>query len=136
LTIVVKNDLGELEGLLEGMANWCKGNALSEEIIYELSLIVDEVVSNIIRHGYRDDREHLLAFELALDGSEMLIRVVDQGVHFNPLLKPDPDTSKPMEERKPGGLGIYMVKHLVDNLDYRRENGRNYLIIRKGLRKD
>jgi anti-sigma regulatory factor (Ser/Thr protein kinase) len=132
----VKNDLGELEGLLEGVANWGKGNALSEEIIYELSLIVDEVVSNIIRHGYRDGMEHPLTLELALDGSEMLIRVVDQGVHFNPLLKPDPDTSKPMEERKPGGLRIYMVKHLVDNLDYRRENGRNYLIIRKGLRKD
>jgi len=125
------NELAELEGLMNGVTAWCKQQALSEETVYEVNLIVDEVVSNIIRHGFGDGREHTIRFGIALDGDDVVMKVQDQGVHFNPLIVPAPDTSAPMQARKAGGLGIYMVKKLTREVEYRREGSTNFLVMKK-----
>ena len=61
------------------------------------------------------------------------ITLTDSGVPFDPLQKPDPDTSLPAEEREIGGLGIFLVKKTMDDVIYRREDGRNLLTIRKKI---
>lgn len=132
-SFAVKNDIAELGGVLDGIRAWCRENSLSEEFAYELNLIVDEVVSNVIRHGYRDGKEHVLKFHLELAGDDLVMEVVDDGVHFNPLIIPPPDTSKPMEERPAGGLGIYLVKNLSDRVEYRRESNNNFLTLWKKI---
>jgi anti-sigma regulatory factor (Ser/Thr protein kinase) len=134
-TFVIKNSLAELGGLLPRISEWCRENGVSEEITYEVKLLVDEVASNVIRHGYRDENEHTVSLDLALGNDELLIQVVDEGVHFDPLIIPPPDISKPVEERRPGGMGIHLVKNLTDRLDYRRENGKNCLTMRKNIRR-
>jgi serine/threonine-protein kinase RsbW len=130
-SFVVKNNLAELERLMGGVSAWCQRNSISSETAYEVNLVVDEVVSNIIRHGYQDDKEHSIQFDVALEDGELVMRVADDGIHFNPLIIPAPDTSRPMEERHPGGLGIYLVKKLTDDIQYRRENSINILSMRK-----
>jgi anti-sigma regulatory factor (Ser/Thr protein kinase) len=130
-SFVVKNNLAELERLMGGVSAWCQRNSISSETAYEVNLVVDEVVSNIIRHGYQDDKEHSIQFDVALEDGELVMRVADDGIHFNPLIIPAPDTSRPMEERHPGGLGIYLVKKLTHDIQYRRENSINILSMRK-----
>lgn len=131
VSLVVENKLAELDRVLAELTAWCEANALPEETLYELKIIVDEVASNIIRHGFQDGTSHSFQLDLSLSGGDVSIDVVDEGVHFNPLIIPPPDLSRPIEERRPGGLGIYMVKNLVDDLEYRRENGKNFLTLRK-----
>lgn len=70
-TFVIKNNLTELGGLLHGIADWCQENGISGEMAYEVNLLVDEVASNVIRHGYRDEVEHTFRLDLALEKDEM-----------------------------------------------------------------
>lgn len=125
------NKLSELEPLMSGVTDWCQQQALSEETVHEVNLIVDEVVSNIIRHGFDDGKEHTIRFGISIEKGDVVMSVEDQGLHFNPLLIPPPDISLPMTERKPGGLGIYLVKKLTHDIRYRREGGTNFLVLRK-----
>jgi len=92
---------------------------------------MEVLVSNIIRHGFNDGKEHTIQFAISLDGNDLVIKVQDEGVHFNPLIIPAPDISKPMQDRQPGGLGIYMVKKLTSDVKYLREGGTNFLVMRK-----
>ena len=127
----LSNKLTELERLMNGVAAWCQQHSISEETVYEVNLIVDEVVSNIIRHGFSDDKEHTIRFGLSLEQGDLVMTVEDEGLHFNPLVIPPPDISRPIQERQPGGLGIYIVKKLTHDVQYRREGQRNFLVLRK-----
>ena len=124
------NELAELEGLMDGIRAWCQQQVLSEETAYEVNLIVDEVVSNIIRHGFSDGKEHTIKFGISLDGDDVVMKVQDQGIHFYPLIVPAPDTLTPMQDRKPGRLAIYIVKKLARDVEYRREGLTNFLVMR------
>ncbi|MBI4165266.1 MAG: ATP-binding protein [Acidobacteria bacterium] len=90
------NKLTELEKLMGGITAWCQQHAISEKTVYEVNLIVDEVVSNIIRHGFSDDKEHTIKFGLSLENDDLVLKVESEGLQFNPLYTPPPDISKPM----------------------------------------
>ncbi len=100
---------------------------LSADEIANVNLVLDEILANVIRHGYTDDGKHQIDVALALEGGELRIEVTDAGVPFNPLDAPPPDFDLPITERPAGGLGIHIVKSLVETMEYRRENGRNHL---------
>jgi serine/threonine-protein kinase RsbW len=61
------------------------------------------------------------------------VQIKDDGKPFNPLIAPDPDIKVPIEERKIGGLGIYLVRRLMDELDYTQDSGENVLVMKKHL---
>ena len=100
----------------------------------KINLALEEVVSNIINYGFDDDQEHKIEIAIELVKDLVRITVTDEGLAFNPLEKKDPDSlDKPIEEREVGGLGIYFVKQFMDHEEYRRENGKNILIIEKKI---
>ena len=123
----LKTHLAELERLAGEASRLGALHHLHEEMIAHLNLVLEEVVSNIIRHGYggREDGEVSLAIRFAPEA--IAVTVEDQGMPFNPLEHPDPDLTTPLEEREVGGLGVYLVRKLTDELDYRSEGGRNIL---------
>jgi serine/threonine-protein kinase RsbW len=127
----ISNKLSELEGLVTGITAWCQQHGLPEETIYEVNLIVDEIVSNVIRHGFKDGQDHTIRLRVSLVDDNLEILLQDEGVHFNPLTLPPPDISRPMEERRPGGLGIFMVKQMTHDAQYHREGNTNVLSLRK-----
>ena len=123
----LKSQLAELTRLTEGIARFGAEHHLSDGILFRLNLALEEVVSNIIRHGYgeREDGEVSVLIEVAPEA--IAVTVEDDGVAFNPLEHPDPDLTVPLEERKVGGLGVFLVRQLMDEADYRAEGGRNIL---------
>ncbi len=129
----ISNKLSELERLADGITAWCQQRSFPEDAVYEINLIVDEVVSNVIRHGFKDGKDHTVKIRLTLENGDLLIQVEDQGISFNPLLLPPPDLSRPMSERRPGGLGIFMVKQMTHDAQYRREGDTNLLTLRKRI---
>ena len=94
---------------------------------------LDEVLSNTIRSGFTADRiGHIdVCFEMA-DGV-LDILVVDDGAAFDPLARADPDTHASLEARPVGGLGIYLVRQLMDSAEYERRDGENRLRLRKRI---
>ena len=133
LSLQIKNDLGEIGRMSQEIASWCKMQSLPEEIEYEIDLVLDELVSNVIRHGLKDDKAHIIEVNLRCDQHDLILEVEDDGMAFNPLDSPTPDINKPIEERRIGGLGIHLVRQIMDTLAYERREGKNYMFMKKRL---
>ncbi len=94
-----------------------------------LMVAMDEIASNIVR--YSGAKEFSVAIELADDPPVVRLVFSDEGRPYNPLAKSDPDVTLSAEEREVGGLGIFMVKKMMDEISYSHEDGRNVLVIGK-----
>jgi sigma-B regulation protein RsbU (phosphoserine phosphatase) len=132
-TIILKNDLSEIQSLHRAVIEFGEKHRLPEDVVYDTRLALEEVVSNVIRHGYEDDNEHRIVVRLILEGRTLILEVKDDGRPFNPLEIPGPDTGVPLEERVHGGLGIFLTRRAMDGMEYRREQGQNILIMKKTL---
>ncbi|MBX2977122.1 MAG: ATP-binding protein, partial [Ignavibacteriaceae bacterium] len=130
-TFTLKNDISELNSLREFSEVFGQENKISNDIINKFQLAFEELISNIIFYGYDDELPHQIDVVFTLDGKSMAVRIVDDAKEFNPLAKEDPDISLSIDERKIGGLGIYLVKSLMDEVNYKRESGKNYFYIKK-----
>ena len=101
-----------------------------EPVRSRIGLAVDEIFSNIARYAYRPATGGA-AVRVAVDGDAVVIEFEDSGAAYDPLSAPAPDLASPAEKRDIGGLGIFMVKRLVDSVEYRREDDKNILTIRE-----
>ena len=133
LSLVLRNDLSELERLSQAVSAWCRENSVIEDVEYQVNLALDEIVSNVIRHGWKDFGAHQLQVSLSCARNELRVEVEDDAPPFNPLEAPAPDITKPLEERPIGGLGIHLVRQIMDGLEYRRQDGRNFLVMKKRI---
>jgi len=95
----------------------------------QIGVAVDELFSNIARYAY-DPSFGNAVVRVAVD-DEITIEFEDSGTAYDPLSKDDPDISLPAEDRDVGGLGIFMVKKIMDSVEYRREDGKNIVTIKK-----
>jgi anti-sigma regulatory factor (Ser/Thr protein kinase) len=96
-------------------------------------LVVEELVVNIVEFAYPDGGNDYLDVEIERDKESITLRFRDGGVPFNPLTKELPDTSLPIEQRRIGGLGIYLVFKKTDSVGYEYVNGENVLTVMKKL---
>lgn len=102
------------------------------ELVNKVALASEEILVNIINYAYPDNHGDLSISCLKNEDTEgVTVVFTDDGIAFNPLAKVDPDITKPVEEREIGGLGIYMVKKLMDNVNYERSDNKNILTIKK-----
>jgi len=117
-----------VEGLLEELDCPMKAQM-------QISIAIDELFGNIAHYAYPSgEGEAVVRFEAAEDRKSVVITFIDQGVPYNPLTAEEPDITLSAEDRRPGGLGIFMVRKSMDEMTYRYENGSNILSIRKNLR--
>jgi anti-sigma regulatory factor (Ser/Thr protein kinase) len=128
--ITLGTDLSELATLAAFVDRFAADAALSEEVAFQLSLVLEELVTNAITHGAARG-----AIELRLERQSEAVKVdlIDTGAAFDPRSVPPPALDAPLEERHVGGLGVYLVRQFVDEIDYRREDGRNHLRLCKRL---
>lgn len=99
----------------------------------QIELVLEELITNIINYGYPDrEQGHI---ELFMEGSpeELKIRLEDDGKPYNPLETEEPDFNLSLEEKPIGGLGVYFVRHIMNTMDYRWENGRNIVEVTKSF---
>lgn len=127
----IANRLDQLIVLQRRLKTFAGPLQLSTKSVFELDLILEELVSNIILHGYSDDAEHTIEIELAYENQAMTITVTDDGKAFNPLRVIKPDTRSPSCSRGIGGLGIYLFKTLAQEVTYERQRDKNRLVLTK-----
>lgn len=100
----------------------------------QINIAVDELYSNIVRHGYPNKKGPVTVKFIFHDNPRtVFIRFEDEGIPYNPLTKDDPDITLSAEERSIGGLGIFVVKKTMDDMKYKYENGKNILTIKKNI---
>lgn len=104
--------------------------------LMQIDLAVDEVFANISNYAYNPEvGEATIRFEIVEDPLSVIITFEDGGIPYNPLEKEDPDVTLSAEEREIGGLGIYLVKQNMDEVEYEFKDGHNILTIKKDLEK-
>jgi anti-sigma regulatory factor (Ser/Thr protein kinase) len=127
----IKNDLTEIDILTAGILVLCRNNGIGEDFYYDIRLALEEAVSNTIKYGYEDEQVHMIRVRAGMENQEFFIEIEDDGKAFNPLDTPDPNLSLPVEEKPIGGLGIYLLRAVMDQVEYRRDGTRNILRMTK-----
>ena len=118
------NTLPELNTTIEESIDWLTAKGVSPHTLYLTRFIVEEMGTNILKYGYDDQDNHLIQLKLSLTSTTLKILLIDDGHEFNPIEAPQPKTSGSIEERTPGGLGIWLVQKFGQLL-YKRENKLN-----------
>ncbi|MFP4347092.1 MAG: ATP-binding protein [Thermodesulfobacteriota bacterium] len=136
ISFKLSNDLSELDTLRDKVEKFGTLLGIPDKTIFEINLIVDELFSNIVSCGFRDNGTHWININISHRDSAITIRVEDDGVPFNPKSSQKPDLECPMEERRIGGLGIHLVTELSDKISYYREGDKNILILEKNILED
>jgi anti-sigma regulatory factor (Ser/Thr protein kinase) len=129
----ILNRLSDLDLLADGLREFCLAGGMSEEVFGDVRLAVEEAVSNTIRHGYADAESHPILVRADLDAGELRLEIEDDARAFDPLQAPLPDVRVPIEEKPRGGLGILLLRSVMDRLEYRRVGGKNILRLARSL---
>ena len=101
---------------------------VNEVLTNKIDMCAEEIYANIMFYAYPDKNGNIEA-KLENTGSTIIFEFTDAGVEYNPLEKPDPDITLPPEQRKAGGLGIFMVKEMADDIKYQHVGNRNILTV-------
>ena len=128
----LSNKTSECNRLFEFLADNLERLPVSEEFKHDLKLVSEELLANIIKHGYDDRHDEAIDVELAVDGSSVRMTFTDSAMAFNPLQRKPPDMLNDLSE---GGMGILLVKSLTDEQQYKRDNNHNVLTVTKNYNK-
>lgn len=121
--------LDQLGVASEWLARFADAVALPDEMRYRLDLGLNEAVTNVVSYGYRDAGEHAIRLRLSTDGDAVTLEIEDDGVPFDPLAATPPARPASLAEAPIGGLGIQLIRAMLDECRYRREEGRNRLTL-------
>lgn len=130
----LRNVLSEIPALAERIEAFGVEGSLSIQHIYQLNLVLDELITNIVSYGYDDDRPHEIHLRLRAEPGRLKAILSDDGKPFNPLEEaPVAVLEGSIEDRPIGGLGIHFMRTLMDEVAYEREAGHNRLTLIKHL---
>jgi serine/threonine-protein kinase RsbW len=133
--LLIKNHLSELEKVGQFIEEIGDELGLSMEMIMNLNLVMEEMVVNVIDYAYPEGKEADIELLAKSDGKELTFVLSDQGREFDPTAKEDNDMSENPAERQLGGMGIFIVKNIMNKVTYQRLDGKNLLTMTKGIEK-
>jgi len=126
--------LAHLETMIDFVMRSAEKQGFDKETLGQIRLACEEALVNVVSYAY-PGKEGTVEISCApAPAGGIVIEISDRGVPFDPLSLPEPDTTLPMEQRKIGGLGIYMVRKIMDDVGYRRADGRNVFTLTKFLK--
>ncbi len=134
LELFFRNDADEAPRMAKKVERFLTEKGIDESLINKVLLCVDELITNIIAHAYTDDEEHAVLLECTIAPTQLTLEIRDDGVPFDPTKQSRADTEASLDERTIGGLGIHLVKSLMDKVEYEREGDFNVLRTTKFLK--
>ncbi len=136
LELTVSNRLSENSCVKEHFDTFAEHYGIPEQVRLKMNVVFDELLTNIISYAYQDNKEHDIGIKVELSADRLKVSMVDEGIPFNPLGVETPDTELPLEERKIGGLGIHLVRNMMDKVSYRRRIDKNVITVVEYLEAD
>ena len=131
--LVLPNDIETIPQLNEFIDLVAEEVGLDMSLTMSLNLAMEEAVVNVMDYAYPDGQKGNVDIEVTADQEWMTFVITDTGIAFDPTTKEDADTTLSAEERPIGGLGIFLVRQLMDDINYKREGNKNVLTLRKRL---
>ena len=135
--LTLHNDVKQIELLTEFIEVLCEELGLDAMLTFNLNLVLEEAVTNVIMYAYPQDEDHTMTLKAWTEQSDNIIafELKDQGKHFNPIEEaPKVDTTLSADERQIGGLGIFLINKIMDKVTYRYEGGSNILTMKKNIK--
>lgn len=127
------NELTELEKLRSFLEETLTAWGVADSTVHSLNLVLEEAFVNIISYAFRDENRHEIGFLFQLNETELVISVTDDGLPFDPTAQEPPDVRLPAEDRSIGGLGIFLIREMMDTVRYQRRDSLNELILTKQI---
>lgn len=131
--LLLQNDISEiskLEPFIDGIGEELE---LSPDVIYNLNLVLEEAVSNIVLYAYPGQTGKDIRIQAHTEGHSLLLTLTDSGIPFDPTETEAVDVTLPAEERPIGGLGIFLIKSLMNEMKYEYKDGQNILTLVKNI---
>ncbi len=131
-SLCIESDLSELERLHDAVAELGEVGNWPPDLVFQVDLVLEELIVNTVNYGYDDDARHGIKIALTSDADVFTVEIIDDGHAFNPLSDaPEPDLDAEIGDRPIGGLGIHLMRVMMDEVNYRREQDKNYLTLIK-----
>ncbi len=124
---------GEMEKVNAVFARFAETYALPGAVRRSLNVALDELLANELLHGMTGRGDGSVTVEVALDLERVTVTITDDGPPFDPFRQASPDTTLSVDERPIGGLGIHLVRELMDEVSYQRRDGQNVVVLVKHL---
>lgn len=134
--LTIANNRAAIAELADAFDAFCRDNDVPPAVVYPVQVAIDELLTNTITYGYPEESASSIDVYIYLTDSVLEVVLVDDADPFNPLEREAPDTEAALEDRPIGGLGIHLVTQLMDAVEYRRKDGRNYIHLRRQIPKD
>jgi len=125
LRVSLANQMGEIRRVNTALGEFLSEEGVSDRTIHHVRLVIEELVSNIVRYAYDDQSAHQIQVDVRTEPRRVAVTIEDSGRPFDPNNAPPPPIHEPLQERRMGGLGIFLVKKLTSELTYTRVEDRN-----------
>ena len=132
-SIVLHNDTKEVPRLAAFVDEVCEAVGFSHAVTMQMNLAIEEAVVNVMNYAYPPDTRGDVSIEASVNDVRLKFTITDSGMPFDPTIKADADTTLSVEERPIGGLGIFLVRQIMDSINYERIDNLNVLTLRKKL---
>lgn len=124
--------ISQIPRLIDWVEACCSAERITDQVSFRLALAIEEAATNVIGHAFAGiPPPHLVTVRLDIAPQLLVAEIIDNGRPFDPTTVPPPDLTLPIEQRAPGGLGIHLMRSMVDGLHYDRSDGRNRLRLEK-----
>ena len=132
-SIILANDISEIARLNEFVEEIGNDFSLLPEVIFNLNLVLEEAVVNIINYAYPKEEHEKIYLSAKLHNDSIILVLTDTGKEFDPTMVPDTDITLSADERPIGGLGIFLIRQIMNEVKYERIDGKNVLTLEKKL---
>ncbi len=134
LELSVKNRVDEIVRVNQSFNAFANRHGVTSDTRRAMNLVFDDLLNNIVSYAYHDDDEHTIDVRVELSSDRLAVTLTDDGIPFDPFATAAPDTALSLEERQSGGLGIHLVRNMMDEVSYSRRTDKNVVILVKHLK--
>ena len=131
--VVLKNEIAEINKLALFIEELGEELNLTPELVFNLNLVLEEAVSNVILYAYPKEERQEIVLTAKMSDKSLIFVLTDSGKEFDPTQAPDADVTLSAEEREIGGLGIFLIRQIMNKVEYQRIEGKNVLTLGKDL---
>ena len=133
IEIVIDNKLEHIKRVADQFNSFARAQNLPDKLRQGIQNVLDDLLNNVVSYAYPEPGQHEIRITAEVATRKLTVTVQDDGIPFNPFETTAPDTNLPLEERQVGGLGIHLVKKLMDKIDYEHVDGRSTITMIKNL---
>ena len=133
-TLTLTNDLKDVPRLATFVEEICEALSFDDMVTMQMNLAIEEAVVNVMNYAYPAGVKGTVNIDAKASAEWVKFIISDSGAPFDPTAKAEVDTTLSAEERGIGGLGIHLIRQIMDSINYEREDGRNVLTLIKKLK--